>query len=62
MKKKVLYGILVVGTLLVLAVLLVVFKKDVNEDALKFKKLQKGDRTCLPPLEIIRWDACTGSG
>ena len=38
MKKKVLYGILVVSTLAVLAVLLLVFKKDINEDGLKFKK------------------------
>ena len=38
MKKKVLYAVLVVSTLLVLAVLLLVFKKDINEDGLKFKE------------------------
>lgn len=38
MKKKVLYAVLVVSTLLVLAILLLVFKKDVNEDGLKFKE------------------------
>lgn len=38
MKKKVLYGVLVVGTLAILSVLLLIFNKNVNEDGLKFKQ------------------------
>ncbi len=38
MKKKILYGVLVIGTLAVLATLLLIFKKDINEDGLRFKE------------------------